>query len=461
MTGQMDGLRLPARTLLLAVVLCAGCESNNLPPAPSPGNGVPETITGSERIGWDQPASGTAEISSFRYAIYVDGNRFVLGQSSCAPAAGETGFSCSGALPPLSPGSHVLELATFIEDDGILESARSTPLRVTVTGSTKPAETAPVTAGETFTTTDGVQLRAAVLLEGLGDVTDMALAGDGRLLVSERTGTIVVHDAAAEPFRAAVPEIDGDLLAVAPAPDFARTGHLFVIQTTQGRFRLCRYRLLGGQLIERLIVLPDVPTAREASAVLRFGPDAKLYAAFDDGGSRDAAARLADWSGKLLRLNPDGRTPDDQPSASPVFWSGLAAPRGMDWSPDGGILWMAERGADGFERLRALVSGAGRRTGQMTSYVLPGTVGASSLAFHQGAGVPQLRGNLFIAARDGGYVLRVSFDRQDRTRAVTTEKIFEGRLPGVRAVLAGPEDALYVATASAVWRLTPSQDAPK
>jgi glucose/arabinose dehydrogenase len=460
MTGQMDGLRLPSRAFLLAAVLCAGCESNNMPPTPSPGNGTPETITGSERIGWDQPASGAAEIASFRYAIYVDGNRLVLGQSSCASAAGAAGFPCSAALPPLSPGTHVLELTAFIEAE-TFESARSTPLRVTVTGSTTAAEAAPLTPGDTFTTSDGVKMTATVLLESLSDVTDMALASDGRLLVAERAGSIVVHDAAAEPFRAAVPEMDGDLLAVAPAPDFARSGHLFVIQTARGVFRLCRYRLLGGQLIERLIVLPDVPAARDPSAVLRFGPDAKLYAAFDDGGSRDAAARLADWSGKLLRLNPDGRTPDDQPSASPVFWSGLAAPRGMDWSPDGGILWMAERGADRVERLRALVSGAGRRTAQMASYVLPGAVGASSLAFHQGAAVPQLRDNLFVAARDGGYLLRVSFDRQERTRAVTTEKIFEGRLPGLRAVLAGPEDALYVATASGVWRLMPGQATPK
>ena len=117
-----------------------------MPPTPSPGNGTPEIITGSERIGWDQPASGAAEIASFRYAIYVDGNRLVLGQSSCASAAGAAGFPCSAALPPLSPGTHVLELTAFIEAE-TFESARSTPLRVTVTGSTTAAEAAPSLAG--------------------------------------------------------------------------------------------------------------------------------------------------------------------------------------------------------------------------------------------------------------------------------------------------------------------------
>jgi glucose/arabinose dehydrogenase len=142
-----------------------------------------------------------------------------------------------------------------------------------------------------------------------------------------------------------------------------------------------------------------------------------------------------------------------------VFWSGLAAPKGLDWSPDGGALWMAERGAEGVERIRALVTEGERprRAGQRASYVLPGPVGASSLAFHRGVAIPQFRGDLFIAARDGGYLLRVRFDEQERTRAVTTEKMLEGRLGEVRAVLAGPDDALYVATANAVWRLIPNR----
>ena len=442
--------------VLLAAAVCAGCESDNPPPAPSPGNGNGGTITGSERIGWDQEASGSTQLATFRYAIYVDGTRSVVADANCESTAGANSFPCSGRLPAMSPGSHVLEIATFTETGGFIEGPRSAPLRVTVAGATRPVvEYTPLTSGERLTTSDGVQLTAELVVEGLQDVTDAALAPDGRLLIAERGGALVVHDNVAQPFRAAANASDGELLALALDPEFGRTGHVFGIQARPGAaFRLVRYRLFENQLIERMPVVRDVSASSEASAALRFGPDGRLYAAFDDGGSRELAARLSEWSGKILRLNKDGGTPDDQPSASPVFWSGLASPGGLDWSSEGS-LWMTERGADGIERIRALATGDARprRAGQRASYALPQALGAASLAFYESDAVRQFRGDLFVAAREGGYLLRVTFDSGDRTRAVQTEKLLENRLGSVRAVVCGPDGALYVASATAVWKL--------
>jgi glucose/arabinose dehydrogenase len=446
--------------LLLVAVLAAGCESDNAPPTSSPGNASGERITGRERIGWNQPAANVAELARLRYAIYVDGVRSVLAGTSCRPPADTDGFPCSGQLPSMSPGSHVLELATFTDTDGIVESARSAPLHVTVAGAMAPTASAPLIDGERLTTGDGVPMRAELLAENFEDVVDLAFAPDGRIVVAERSGRIYVVGPAEGSPEGLRYSPEGTLLTVALAPDFARSGHIFMIGTTPASFRLSRYRLFGNQLIERMHVLPDIPASNDPSAVLRFGPDGRLYAAFDDGGSREAAQRLSDWRGKVLRLNPDGSTPDDQPAASPVFWSGVASPGGLDWSPDGGMVWMAERDADRVERIRALVTSGvrPRRAGQRASYVLPGTVGASSLAFHSGEGVPQFRGDLFIAAREAGYLLRVRFDEQERTRAVTTEKLLEGRIGSARAVQVAPDGSLYCATGTAVWRLAPIQN---
>jgi glucose/arabinose dehydrogenase len=452
----------PARRLrrvmgaLLLAAVCAGCESDDPPEAAPGGPGTGETITGRERIGWDQPAASSAELATFRYAIYVDGTRSELSGVTCASSSGSAGFACSGPLPAMSPGSHVLELAAFTSSGGLVESARSTQLRVTVTGAGRPAAQDALQHGERLTTTDGVPLQAMLVAQGHHDISDMALTTAGRLLVAERTGAVVVHAPGEEPFRTTVNASDGELLGIAPAADFERSGHLFVVQSRPPATRVGRYRLLDGQLIERMLVLPDVTASADSSAILRFGPDGKLYAAFDDAGSRDAAARLSDWNGKILRLNADGTTPDDQPAASPVLWSDLADPRGLAWSPDTDTLWLAERGGDEIERLRALVSGGRpRRAGLRATYVLPGIVGASSLAFHRGETVPEFRGDLFVAAREGGYLLRVKFEDADRTRAMTSEKLLEGRVGEVRAVLVSPDGALYVANDSAVWRLAP------
>jgi glucose/arabinose dehydrogenase len=68
--------------------------------------------------------------------------------------------------------------------------------------------------------------------------------------------------------------------------------------------------------------------------------------------------------------------------------------------------------------------------------------------------IPQFGGNLFVAAREGSYLLRVRFEEGNGARATTSEKLLEGRLGELRAVVASP-DGLYVATPGAVWRLSP------
>ena len=447
----MNWRRLPAA---LVLALLAACESSNQPPAPSPGPGPGggETISGSERIGWDQQAASQAELSTFRYAIYVDNARSEVASVTCAATAGTSGFPCSGRLPSMSPGAHTLELAAFVESNGIIESARSAPLRVTVTGATTPAADPSLTPGEIVTTREGVRLTTALIVDGLSDVVDLTLAPAGTLLIAERSLGVVFADAgaAAPPFRAAT---DAPLLAVTAAPDFLRSGHVFAIEQRGAAASLLRYRLYDTQLIERMHVIPDVAAARDPSAALRFGPDGKLYAAFDSGGNVDASQRLSDWRGKILRLEPDGSTPDDQPAASPVYWHGLASPRSMAW-PTAGPLWLAERGHDGIERLRAIGASGSRprRTGMRASYALPGGVGAASLAFHPGTGVPTFAGNLFIAAR-AGYLLRVQFDESNASQAMRSEKLLEGKVAELRAVAVAPDGAIYVATPTSVWRL--------
>lgn len=450
-------------SLILAALLLTACETNDNPPAPSPGNGGGETITGRERLGWDQSAASAAELSAFRFAIYVDGARSEVAGVSCGSTAGPAGFACSGQLPAMSTGSHVIELAAFTTANGaVTESARSAQLRVTVTGTTAPAPAEAIGSRTQVVTRDRVTLDGALVLDNLQDVSDLARTADGRILVAERPGAVVVLAPGEAPVRAPLSTRQGELLALAPSPAFTANGHLFVVQSASGVSRLVRYTLVEGQLIERMVLLDRVLASANPSAALRFGPDGKLYAAFDDAGNRDAAVRLSEWTGKILRLNEDGTTPDDQPAASPVFWSGLAEPLGLDWTPGSeGTLWLAERGSDRVERVRALATGGARtrRAGQQAHYALPGVVGASSLAFYRSDAVPQFQGDMFIAARHGRYLLRVQFDDTERLRAVTTEKLLEDQLGDIRAVIASPDGALYVANGSAVWRLGPTNTA--
>jgi glucose/arabinose dehydrogenase len=456
----------PRLHLLFALVVLAAC-GRTPPPTPSPPTNPGETISGRERLGWDQQAGDAAELATFRYAIYVDGVRSELADVTCGTTSGPAGFACSGRLPALTNGAHTLELAAFILDaSGTLESGRSAPLRVTVTGLTAPPVVAiPLTSGETIATADRVKLAAEQLAGDLEDVAAIALLSGERVIVAERSSIRMVaagSRSSGDPVSVLRLAADERIAAVTADADFSRTGHIFVIHAMPGTFRLVRYRLAGDALVERTPLMRDVAASSDAAAALAFGPDRKLYAAFDDGGSRDAAARASEWNGKILRLNPDATTPDDQVAASPVIWSGLRAPRGLGWMPEDGTLWWTEARTDGVDRLAVLGTESirPRRLAERASYQLPQPFGARMLAFHPGGEIPELRGNLLIAANDAGYLLRIRFERslpQSAARIVTSERLLEGRIGPVRAVSVAPDGSIYVASGSALWRLSRSR----
>lgn len=82
-------------------------------------------------MGWDQKAGDVRELSSFGYAVYVDGTRSEASNVSCGETPGAAGFPCTCRLPPLAQGSHSLQVAAYVNDAGtVRESDRSAALQV-------------------------------------------------------------------------------------------------------------------------------------------------------------------------------------------------------------------------------------------------------------------------------------------------------------------------------------------
>jgi glucose/arabinose dehydrogenase len=464
--------------LILVWCIAIGTACTGSPTPAPPSTGPPQTITGTERLGWGQPADASTPLDSIRYAIYVDGARSELAGATCAPTTTTDPSACSAPLPVLLPGPHTLALAAFIVNNTntVLESAPSSPLNVVVvTGLNSPALVASHNvvpgmsqSGLVVITADHVQLRLDLVAEGLEAPTDIAFVPDGRIFIAERTGHVrVIRDGhlQAQPawsLEDVTPVDQGGLLSLAIDPGFDRNGFLYALYTTLSRndapvFRLARFRAVSDTLGDRAILLDDIETSPQAAASLRFGPDGKLYAAFDDGGDPAVAGDLSSFNGKILRMNADGSTPVDQAAGTPVYSSEHRSPRGLDWQPATATLWIVDGDAQAAAQLSAVVAVGDRskRGSVRTAYDLPPPVGASALAFYRGGLIPPFRDNLLVAADEGRYLLRIRFDAQDATRIVATERLLEDRVGGVRAVASGPDGAIYFCTASALMRLTP------
>jgi glucose/arabinose dehydrogenase len=474
--------------LLLATSAIAACGgSAPAPPVVTPPSG-PETITGSERIGWDQPAADAVELAAIRYAIYVDGTRTEAAGVTCATTATAAGFACTARLPPLTRGSHTLQLASFVNDGSLLESTRSTALPVNVVaavetesssalarrsspGSSESSSALARRSSPGSSSSEGAKAsvfaeatadksgeraderRLELVADGLADATDLGFAPDGRLFVAERSGHIVVFGVGPPvqgrragrperaPLHARAQRADTELLALAIDPQFARTHFVFAIYTERDRdqapaFTLARVRESGGTLADEAVLLDRIPASASPHAALRFGAEGSLYAAFDAGGDARRSDDLGSFNGKLLRLNTDGTTPRDQPSATPVVSAGLFAPAGAGWIAGSRDPWVADRRADGSAQLRE----AG---GSHRAYRLPDGITPSSL-------VGLRAGDLLIASADAGALLRVRFDG---TQPIGTERVALTDADGIRALTVAPDGTLYAATPTRIWRV--------
>jgi glucose/arabinose dehydrogenase len=310
-------------------------------------------------------------------------------------------------------------------------------------------------------TVDGARLRVELVADDLNQPTDLAFAPDGRLFIAERGGTIrsVRDRTLSAPDQVSDTFSRGDrLLAIAVDPDFARTRFIFAVIAGGRTFTLSRVREVSDTLGDRAVLLDGIRAPASApSASLRFGADGKLYAAFDDGGEAHRAGDLSSSNGKVLRMNADGTTPDDQAGASPLYASASRAPAGVDWQPQTGLLWVADRLGPAIIAVGAEPTGAGKSTRGVVQqrWPLPAASVPSGAVFVRGTLIPALAGDLLVASSEGRHLLRVRFDPLNRSRVAATEPLLQDLVGPIVAIASGPDGAIYFATPRSVGRLVP------
>ncbi|RPI51440.1 MAG: hypothetical protein EHM55_18960, partial [Acidobacteria bacterium] len=304
--------------------------------------------------------------------------------------------------------------------------------------------------------------------DGLNLPSDLAFSADGSIYVAERGGAVrvirngaLLQEAALDLSReVALPE--GGLLAIALDPLSDESGHLYALYAAAAprdgqEFTLARFRAVNDMFGERALLLDRTPaSAYGASGALRIGSDGKLYLALDSSADTLVAGSFASYNGKVLRLNLDATTPDDQAGQPPIFSFGHPQPQALDWQPGTANLWVIDRLAADAGRLSAVSNDPKqKRAAFRTSYALPAGTGATSAAFYRGTLMPFFQGNLFVAAEVGRELIRLRFDPGNLSRIISVERLLKDQIGAVRVVAEGKDGALYIASESALYRLAP------
>lgn len=234
----------------------------------------------------------------------------------------------------------------------------------------------------------------SVILDTLLEPTGLAFLPDGRLLVTEIGGRLLLLDAyqrnAATLATFDVP-LCGDheigLLSVAVDPDFEENGFVYLFMTVRTGLDPCdstgrvgevhRYHLTSGGMLDlgsKTVLLTGLrtDTGYHNGGGLVIGKDKKLYIGTGDTGTGDFggggpgtstnpyAQDLTAIEGKILRIELDGSVPVDnpyvgKPPARPeVFASGFRNPFRLAADLVNGPIFVADVGEDDYEEINLL-----------------------------------------------------------------------------------------------------------
>lgn len=214
-------------------------------------------------------------------------------------------------------------------------------------------------------TSSGVQ----VLAENLEVPWAIDVAEDGRLFFTERPGRIRVIENGTllkDPAAFINVEQNGEsgLLGLVLHPNFTENHMLYVYHTYSNGSSVFNKVLMlterDNKIINSRVIIDGIPAAdRNDGGRIKFGPDGKLYIATGDARQPDLAQNAGSLAGKILRLNPDGTIPDDNPfEGSPVYSYGHRNIQGLAWHPVTGELYASEHGDEGNDEINLIKPGA-------------------------------------------------------------------------------------------------------
>jgi glucose/arabinose dehydrogenase len=224
---------------------------------------------------------------------------------------------------------------------------------------------------------------ADIIATNLNAATACVPLPDGRVFITDQTGRVLVWKSDRLLKQPALTLHVSDfwergLIGMTLDPAFPRPPHAFVLYVTDRptiHHVISRFTVIGDVFdssSEKILLEGDdqaklggsVPAGHQGGP-LRFGPDGKLYVSLGEQTAGEPAQRLDTLQGKILRLNPDGTIPEDNPFVArtrgkyrSIYALGVRNSFGLAVQPKaGGRVFFTDVGGSAFEEINELKAG--------------------------------------------------------------------------------------------------------
>jgi glucose/arabinose dehydrogenase len=210
-----------------------------------------------------------------------------------------------------------------------------------------------------------------------GDIpnpTVIAFAPDGRIFIAQQSGTIriIKNDSLLiNPFYKVKVNVKGErgLIGMTLDPDFANNQYVYLYYTlpSASRNRIIRITGNGDAAVagseQAILELSPLSSASNHNGGAMHFKDGKLYVAIGENGNKAHAQNLDTYHGKVLRINPDGSAPVDNPfpegseQRKRIWGYGFRNPFTFDVQPGSNRIFVNDVGARSREEINDVTEG--------------------------------------------------------------------------------------------------------
>ena len=326
----------------------------------------------------------------------------------------------------------------------------------------------------------------AFYVSGIANPVAMDFAPDGRLFVCQKNGPLRIVSAAGAllptPFMTLTVDTANErgLLGIAFDPQFATNGWLYCYYTVPGappHNRVSRFTANGDLVAPAsevpILDLEDLQTGFHNGGSTHFGPDGKLYVAVGENGLSSYGQVITNRLGKMLRINPDGTIPSDNPASFPgipgtttgamraIWCVGLRNPFSFAFQPVTGRMFINDVGNATWEEVNDGIAGSNygwsTTEGDFNPATYPNFRRPIHFYTHDGTGMDPTMGECIVgsafypstgpfpAANRGMYYYADLTNGWIRTLDPSTNatSLFATGITSPLALSVGPDGALY------------------
>jgi glucose/arabinose dehydrogenase len=252
--------------------------------------------------------------------------------------------------------------------------------------------------------------------------------------------------------------------------------YVFVTRNTSVGLRnqVLRIKVQNGRVgVRKLLSIAAGPASNHNGGRILFGPDTRLYVVIGDNAvSANSQDRTGNLRGKILRLNPDGSIPANNPFGKRIWAYGIRNSIGFAFDPQNGRLWESENGPSCNDEINRIARGGNHGWGPSEScpntnnsgptprilpkYTFVSVVGLTGLAFCDACGLGAgFDGDLLVGAVNDGRIRR--FDLNATRTGFDAGPLLVLDRPGpVLSLEVGPNGRIYFSDFGAIYRLAPA-----